>query len=525
LLGIILTVMFFWAALAAAPTSAQPTFRNGVLPNGVPSGASGTNIVESPPKFYDPASGDYRPDKPAGSPLIDLAGSDAPLGGRLLNGQTQTEGGWDAGALESNGVALSGELTRSLGVSQGWNMVGMPLKPGDEGLASLLPSACGPGYRWRPAEGSYRKFSSGETLAPGGGAWTFCESEGTGEVSGPAASDKTVEVEGGWNQVGPFEAEIGPGEVGQEPSGLLETGTWFRWDPAQGQYTEPQALEPGEGYWVFATEDGTLDFSGGGSTQATAAAGSARSKGTASAQEKPEGTLTLQVTDQAGHSREVYLARELTEKERGRWRLPPVGPGNVFAARFAGGFQAAEAGGSSLGASARKGAVLRVRGAEGPVTLRLQAPEGQSSGKQSSRKETGGRSVRVTGAGTGAPGTGGERFEARLTRESPSAQVPEGAERLRLSVESVPAEAALRAPYPNPASGEVTLRYALPERRAVTINVYDVLGRKVATLASGKREAGTHRADLEASRLPSGTYFIRMQAGSFQKTRRVAVVR
>jgi hypothetical protein len=98
-------------SFAAAPAAAQPTFTDGVLPNGVPSGASGSNVVESGPKFFDPASGDYRPDKPAGSPLVDLAGSDAPLGGRLLNGQTQTAGGWDAGALESNGAALPVELS------------------------------------------------------------------------------------------------------------------------------------------------------------------------------------------------------------------------------------------------------------------------------------------------------------------------------------------------------------------------------------------------------------------------------
>lgn len=93
------------------PVCAQPTFSNSVLPNGVPSGASGSGIVEGDPLFFDPASGDYRPDKPAGSPLVDLAGSDTPFEGRLLNGQTQTEGGWDAGALESNGSALPVDLT------------------------------------------------------------------------------------------------------------------------------------------------------------------------------------------------------------------------------------------------------------------------------------------------------------------------------------------------------------------------------------------------------------------------------
>lgn len=96
--------------LSASPAGAQPTFTNAVLPSGVPAGASGSNVVTSTPQFFDPASGDYRPDKPARSPLVDLAGGDVPRDGRLLNGQTQTESGWDAGALESNGSALPVDL-------------------------------------------------------------------------------------------------------------------------------------------------------------------------------------------------------------------------------------------------------------------------------------------------------------------------------------------------------------------------------------------------------------------------------
>jgi hypothetical protein len=99
------------------PTAAQPTFDTGVAPNGLPDGASATNVIEEAPQFYAPAAGDYRPDKPAGSPLVDLAGSDAPRDGRLLNGQTQTADGWDAGALESNGTALPVELTRFAGTA------------------------------------------------------------------------------------------------------------------------------------------------------------------------------------------------------------------------------------------------------------------------------------------------------------------------------------------------------------------------------------------------------------------------
>ena len=84
---------------------------------------------------------------------------------------------------------------------------------------------------------------------------------------------------------------------------------------------------------------------------------------------------------------------------------------------------------------------------------------------------------------------------------------------------------ALAGPAPNPASRRATIEYALPEPADVTIAVYDVLGRRVATLADGRAEAGRHRAAAEVGQMPSGTYFVRMQAEGFRQTRRLTVVR
>jgi len=66
--------------------------------------------------------------------------------------------------------------------------------------------------------------------------------------------------------------------------------------------------------------------------------------------------------------------------------------------------------------------------------------------------------------------------------------------------------------YPNPFNPQATIRYAVPEAGPVTLRVYDVLGRAVATLADGPRAAGTHEAVFEATGLPSGTYVYRLEA-------------
>ena len=84
---------------------------------------------------------------------------------------------------------------------------------------------------------------------------------------------------------------------------------------------------------------------------------------------------------------------------------------------------------------------------------------------------------------------------------------------------------ALEAIFPNPFGERATVRFALPEPSAVRLSVYDVLGRRVAVLAAGEREAGYHEAMLDGSALPAGLYLVRLEAGGQALTRRVTVAR
>jgi hypothetical protein len=79
--------------------------------------------------------------------------------------------------------------------------------------------------------------------------------------------------------------------------------------------------------------------------------------------------------------------------------------------------------------------------------------------------------------------------------------------------------------YPNPIQRQGTLEYALPEAGDVTLEVYDVLGRRVATLEQGRKKAGRHTARLETGRLSSGVYFGRLKAGEQTRTQKITVVR
>ncbi len=79
--------------------------------------------------------------------------------------------------------------------------------------------------------------------------------------------------------------------------------------------------------------------------------------------------------------------------------------------------------------------------------------------------------------------------------------------------------------YPNPVQKQATVQYTLPEAGEVSLEVYDLLGRRVATLVKGSKQAGRHQVRLRGGDLPSGVYFGRLEAGSQTVTQKITVVR
>jgi hypothetical protein len=79
---------------------------------------------------------------------------------------------------------------------------------------------------------------------------------------------------------------------------------------------------------------------------------------------------------------------------------------------------------------------------------------------------------------------------------------------------------------PNPVSGTASFTFATREAQPVTVEVYNVLGQRVATLFSGRMSGGqTQSVQIDASDLVSGTYFVRIKGDSVNETRRMTVVK
>jgi lysophospholipase L1-like esterase len=89
----------------------------------------------------------------------------------------------------------------------------------------------------------------------------------------------------------------------------------------------------------------------------------------------------------------------------------------------------------------------------------------------------------------------------------------------------LPSAFALLQNYPNPFNPNSEIRYQISEFRIAKLAVYDVLGHEVAVLVNEPKMPGEYQVKFDATGLPSGVYFYRLQAGAFTETKRMALVR
>jgi hypothetical protein len=79
--------------------------------------------------------------------------------------------------------------------------------------------------------------------------------------------------------------------------------------------------------------------------------------------------------------------------------------------------------------------------------------------------------------------------------------------------------------YPNPFNPSTKIRFSVPQSSNVVIKVFDILGSEIETLVNEEKPAGNYEVEFDATRLPSGIYFYRLQAGNFVGTKKMVLMK
>lgn len=79
--------------------------------------------------------------------------------------------------------------------------------------------------------------------------------------------------------------------------------------------------------------------------------------------------------------------------------------------------------------------------------------------------------------------------------------------------------------YPNPFNPSTKIDYSIKQRSLVTLKVYNILGKEIATLVNEEKPVGNYEVEFKGNNLSSGVYFYKMQAGSFIDTKKFILIK
>ena len=91
--------------------------------------------------------------------------------------------------------------------------------------------------------------------------------------------------------------------------------------------------------------------------------------------------------------------------------------------------------------------------------------------------------------------------------------------------EPLPSEYSLTQNYPNPFNPSTTIKYSIPEASFVNIKVFNLIGQEITELVNKELQKGNYEISFDATNLPSGVYFYRLEAGNFVQTRKMILMK
>ena len=380
-----------------------------------------------------------------------------------------------------------------MSTAAGWNMVGLPIVAGGyeygdmfgidltgDGIPDTPGATDGTLYSF---DGSYNEEAA---MAPGQGYWLrfdtpCCDPAIYGVPGHPMGGydllTQTISLSEGWNMISGISVAAEGDDI-DDPGDILVEGSEYGFS---GTYYPAEFIEPGQGYWVRANADGaiTIAIGAGGAGKIT----------------EPVNYLKnanyLTITNGDGLTgMPLHFGATVPENEQIRYGLPPLPPAGAFDTRFSDDMRYTEDMGTIEIMNNTKSLSIDYYVVNQEKWI-LTFNDEEHLLERSGVIELDGTVNSVT-----------------LRKEG-----------------TVPGSFSLKQNYPNPFNPTTQIAFELPDPQTVNITVWNLTGQQVATVHTGELNAGLHSYSFDGSQLASGAYIYRINAGPYQATKKMLLMK
>ncbi len=334
-------------------------------------------------------------------------------------------------------------------------------------------------------------YTRENTLIPGKGYWVRRDTQGILNLAGEGFISGDIELNSGWNLVGGLADTFLLSDI-SDPQNILSSAQVYQY--SGGVYNEiTGSLTPGRGYWMHADESGTIRFQ---------IAGTATSKiqNTRKTSEPISGFHRLEFISD-GIVQNFWISdQELHSDERMKFLLPPIAPSGFLDVRSDENFSITDQAIQNI----------HLTSDHYPVVINFYQ-EGQLSDDYT---------YRLVGIK--------DQDEIHFNLTGQQLEIPFQMDLLRLervSSNDLISEFKLHSNYPNPFNPTTNIRYELPQQSPVRIEVFDVVGRRIALLVDTIQQTGTYTVQFDGTGIASGLYLLRFQAGRFNESRQITLIK
>ena len=340
------------------------------------------------------------------------------------------------------------------------------------------------------------RYEHENSISQGEGFWMKTSDDSSLEFSirGEGLTQLSLSLNEGWNMVGGLADNIPITSISDTDNVLTDAPVYHY---TNGEYVSVDQIEPDKGYWLYASEAGSVDL------QIAADQNVMQEDLMASSQTKREveGEKPALKFSSGNMTAKLEIAENsLSQEQKYAYLLPPLAPEPKLDVRTKDGYRIIGPEGESLAITAT----------QYPVMVTLDDHQAMSDAVYQLVLQKDNRE-RIVELSSNSPVELMEDYDNVYLTTTETTEIIE--------------EHKLLPNYPNPFNPTTTLQYQLSENTHVTLEVYDVSGRRVQVLENGTQQAGLHNAQFDGSNMASGMYMVRFHAGDQVQIQKITLIK